>query len=150
MHERLENMRVIGGIYRHRKLLWPADSSIRPTKDRIREAIFSSLGPLDNMSFLDLFGGSGAMGPPRRDRPARPHDAGRIPRAAGRLHRRPGVGGQRRIAGDPRIPRLRPDRLPRADRTPLPSAVPRDQRPEGDRRRVFAAWEDGVARRRAG
>ena len=62
MQERLENMRVIGGIYRHRKLLWPSDSSIRPTKDRIREAIFSSLGPLDNMSFLDLFGGSGAMG----------------------------------------------------------------------------------------
>lgn len=62
MQERLENMRVIGGIYRHRKLYWPSDSSIRPTKDRIREAIFSSLGPLDNMSFLDLFSGSGAMG----------------------------------------------------------------------------------------
>ena len=41
--EKLNTMRVIGGKYRHRKLFWPNDKNIRPTKDRIREAIFSSL-----------------------------------------------------------------------------------------------------------
>ena len=62
MQERLEKMRVIGGKYRHRLLYWPNDNSIRPTKDRIREAIFSALGELNNKSFLDLFSGSGAIG----------------------------------------------------------------------------------------
>lgn len=56
-------MRVIGGIYRHRILSWPDDAKhIRPTKDRIRESIFSALGPLDGLKALDLYSGSGAMG----------------------------------------------------------------------------------------
>ena len=56
-------MRVIGGIYRHRILSWPDDAKhIRPTKDRIRESIFSALGPLDGYKALDLYSGSGAMG----------------------------------------------------------------------------------------
>ena len=56
-------MRVIAGEYRHRKLLYPEDdSSIRPTKDRVREAFFSALGDLYNKSFLDLYAGCGAMG----------------------------------------------------------------------------------------
>ena len=55
-------MRVIAGTYRHRLLAWPNDNSIRPTKDRIREAIFSALGDISNLSFLDLYAGSGAMG----------------------------------------------------------------------------------------
>lgn len=57
------NMRVIGGIYKRRLLSWPDDAKhIRPTKDRIREAIFSALGPLDGLTSLDLYSGSGAMG----------------------------------------------------------------------------------------
>ena len=57
------NMRVIGGIYKRRLLTWPDDAKhIRPTKDRIREAIFSALGPLDGLKSLDLYSGSGAMG----------------------------------------------------------------------------------------
>lgn len=57
------NMRVIGGIYKRRLLTWPDDAKhIRPTKDRIREAIFSALGPLDGLTSLDLYSGSGAMG----------------------------------------------------------------------------------------
>lgn len=56
-------MRVVGGIYKRRLLEWPDDvKHIRPTKDRIREAIFSALGPLDDLTSLDLYSGSGAMG----------------------------------------------------------------------------------------
>ena len=56
-------MRVIAGEYRHRKLLYPENNpSIRPTKDRIREAFFSSLGDISDKSFLDLYAGCGSMG----------------------------------------------------------------------------------------
>lgn len=56
-------MRVIGGIYRHRKLTYPEDNkNIRPTKDRIREAFFSIVGDLDRKTFLDLYAGCGSMG----------------------------------------------------------------------------------------
>ena len=56
-------MRVIAGKYRHRILKWPDDAShIRPTKDRIREAIFGALGNIEGKSCLDLYSGSGAMG----------------------------------------------------------------------------------------
>src|SRR5207248_1282049 len=34
----------------------------RPTLDRVREAVFSMLGPLDGLAVLDLFAGSGALG----------------------------------------------------------------------------------------
>lgn len=54
--------RVIAGKYRHRNISFPLDSHIRPTKDRIREAIFSSLGDLSGLNVLDLYAGSGAMG----------------------------------------------------------------------------------------
>ncbi|MBR2507033.1 MAG: 16S rRNA (guanine(966)-N(2))-methyltransferase RsmD [Bacilli bacterium] len=62
MQEKLNEMRIIGGLYRHRKIYWPSDKNIRPTKDRIREAIFNALGDISNKSFLDLYSGSGAMG----------------------------------------------------------------------------------------
>ena len=56
-------MRVIAGIYRHRPLKYPENNpDIRPTKDRIREAFFSSLGDISNKSFLDLYAGCGSMG----------------------------------------------------------------------------------------
>ena len=56
-------MRVISGTYRHRKLDYPENNpSIRPTKDRIREAFFSSLGDITNKTFLDLYAGSGSIG----------------------------------------------------------------------------------------
>ena len=56
-------MRVIAGKYRHRILKWPEDvKHIRPTKDRIREAIFGALGNIDGYVVLDLYAGSGAMG----------------------------------------------------------------------------------------
>ena len=56
-------MRVIAGIYRHRLLKYPENRlDIRPTKDRIREAFFSSLGDITCKSFLDLYAGCGSMG----------------------------------------------------------------------------------------
>ena len=55
-------MRVIAGKYRHRILTWPDDNRIRPTKDRIREAIFGALGNIEGKYVLDLYSGSGAMG----------------------------------------------------------------------------------------
>ncbi len=56
-------MRVIAGTYRHRILKWPEDvKHIRPTKDRIREAIFGALGDINEFVCLDLYAGSGAMG----------------------------------------------------------------------------------------
>ena len=61
MSREIVTMRIIAGKYRHRKILWPSDKSIRPTKDRIREAVFSMLGDLSNKVFLDLYSGSGAI-----------------------------------------------------------------------------------------
>lgn len=55
-------MRIVGGKYRHRLIVFPEDSHTRPTKDRIREAIFSALGDISNTKVLDLYAGSGAMG----------------------------------------------------------------------------------------
>lgn len=53
-------MRVIAGQYGGRRLQSPP-SVTRPTADRVREALFSTLGPLDGMRVLDLFAGSGAL-----------------------------------------------------------------------------------------
>ena len=39
----------------------PRGTGTRPTSDRVREAVFSILGPLDGLRVLDLFAGSGAM-----------------------------------------------------------------------------------------
>ena len=56
-------MRIVGGKYRHRNIIYPDDAShTRPTKDRVREAIFSAVGDISNARVLDLYAGSGAMG----------------------------------------------------------------------------------------
>jgi 16S rRNA (guanine966-N2)-methyltransferase len=55
-------VRVIAGTYRGRRLTAPAGASTRPTSDRVREALFSILGPLEGAAVLDLFAGSGALG----------------------------------------------------------------------------------------
>lgn len=59
--QRLE-MRIVAGKYKRRKILAPKSEKVRPTKDRIREAIFSALGNISGLSFLDLYAGSGAFG----------------------------------------------------------------------------------------
>ena len=54
-------MRIVGGKHRGRKLFTPQDYSIRPTADNVREALFNILGNVNGCTFLDLFGGSGAV-----------------------------------------------------------------------------------------
>ena len=56
-----EAMRIIAGDFRGRKLISPKGNSVRPTSDRVREAIFNILGDISGCDFLDLFGGTGAV-----------------------------------------------------------------------------------------
>ncbi len=58
-------MRVIGGEHGGRRLTAPVGANVRPTSDRVREAIFDmlfSLGGVDGLVVADLFAGTGAMG----------------------------------------------------------------------------------------
>jgi len=55
-------MRVISGNARGRSLLFPNKSKSRPTSDRIKEAFFNILSPVDGTIFLDIFAGSGSVG----------------------------------------------------------------------------------------
>lgn len=56
-------MRVIAGQYRSRLLNAPRGLDTRPTRDRLREALFNVLAPrLQDAIFLDLYAGSGAVG----------------------------------------------------------------------------------------
>ncbi len=67
----LSNLRVTGGIYRGRRVRCPP-GIIRPTMDRMRESLFSILGNLEGISFLDLFCGSGIVGIEAASRGAEP------------------------------------------------------------------------------
>ena len=56
-------MRIIAGDHRGRKLAQVPGDHIRPTSDRIREALFNILGPfVRGARVLDLFAGTGALG----------------------------------------------------------------------------------------
>ena len=55
-------MRIIAGSHKGRRLVAPKGLDTRPTGDRVREAAFNLIGPVDGAAVLDLFAGSGAMG----------------------------------------------------------------------------------------
>ena len=61
-------MRIISGKHKGRKLSSPENSNIRPTSDRMKEAVFSMINSkkyssnLIGKNFLDLFSGSGSIG----------------------------------------------------------------------------------------
>ena len=58
-------MRIIAGQAKGRRLKVPPNSAIRPTSDRVREAIFNalfSLGGVAGQQVIDVFAGSGALG----------------------------------------------------------------------------------------
>ena len=60
-------MRVVGGRLKGRNIASPASRDIRPTQDRLREALFNILvhaydDPIDGARVLDLFAGTGALG----------------------------------------------------------------------------------------
>lgn len=54
-------MRVIAGELRGRRLLAPRGWRVRPTSDRVREAVFSALGDVSGAQVLDLYCGTGAL-----------------------------------------------------------------------------------------
>ncbi|MEO1207883.1 MAG: 16S rRNA (guanine(966)-N(2))-methyltransferase RsmD [Pseudomonadota bacterium] len=61
-------MRVTGGEFRGRPLASPKSDAIRPTSDRVREALFNIIAnnpdvpPLEGAHIIDLFAGTGALG----------------------------------------------------------------------------------------
>jgi 16S rRNA (guanine966-N2)-methyltransferase len=55
-------MRIISGKARSIRLQAPAGHGLRPTEDRVKEAIFASLGDLHGHCVVDLFAGTGALG----------------------------------------------------------------------------------------
>ena len=56
-------IRIIGGQWRSRRLEFPNAPGLRPTPDRVRETLFNWLAPvLPGARCLDLFAGSGALG----------------------------------------------------------------------------------------
>ncbi len=61
--EHRNQVRIIGGEWRGRKLHFPQSPAIRPTPDRVRETVFNWLQPhVAGARCLDLFAGSGALG----------------------------------------------------------------------------------------
>ena len=55
-------MRIISGRAGGIRLSAPAGQSLRPTEDRVKESMFSSLGDLTGSTVVDLFAGTGALG----------------------------------------------------------------------------------------
>jgi 16S rRNA (guanine966-N2)-methyltransferase len=55
-------MRIISGTRKGARIFAPKGLMTRPTGDRVREAAFNLIGPVDDAVVLDLFAGSGAMG----------------------------------------------------------------------------------------
>jgi 16S rRNA (guanine966-N2)-methyltransferase len=54
-------MRVIAGELKGQRLVAPRGWKVRPTSDRVREAIFSALGDVTGARVLDLYCGTGAL-----------------------------------------------------------------------------------------
>ncbi len=61
--KRPNQLRIIGGQWRGRRLNFPDVEGLRPTPDRVRETLFNWLAPaIEGARCLDLFTGSGALG----------------------------------------------------------------------------------------
>jgi 16S rRNA (guanine966-N2)-methyltransferase len=54
-------VRIVAGTLRGRRIAAPAGRDTRPTPDRVREALFSILGSVEDEDVLDVFAGSGAL-----------------------------------------------------------------------------------------
>jgi 16S rRNA (guanine966-N2)-methyltransferase len=55
-------VRIVSGSRKGHRIAAPKGVVTRPTGDRVREAVFSLIGPVEGAAVLDLFAGSGAMG----------------------------------------------------------------------------------------
>ncbi len=63
MNRGVQEVRIVGGSLRGRKLGFPDLPGLRPTPNRVRETLFNWLAPhIGGMRVLDLFAGSGALG----------------------------------------------------------------------------------------
>ena len=59
----MNQLRIVGGQWRSRRLRVAEVPGLRPTPDRVRETLFNWLGQeIDGWTCLDLFAGSGALG----------------------------------------------------------------------------------------
>ncbi len=58
----MAQLRVSGGELRGRRLRSPRGGRVRPTAERVREALFSILGDVLGLEVLDLYCGTGALG----------------------------------------------------------------------------------------
>ncbi|MGH2990997.1 MAG: RsmD family RNA methyltransferase [Solirubrobacterales bacterium] len=54
-------MRVVAGELRGRRLQASKGADVRPTADRVREAVFSIIGEIEGAGVLDLYCGTGAL-----------------------------------------------------------------------------------------
>lgn len=62
-HKQTNQIRIIGGKWRSRKLNFLDREGLRPTPNRLRETLFNWLSPcISDATCLDLFAGSGALG----------------------------------------------------------------------------------------
>jgi 16S rRNA (guanine966-N2)-methyltransferase len=55
-------VRVVAGQFKGRTLHAPPGTSVRPTSDKVRGAVFNVLGHIEGVRVLDLFAGTGALG----------------------------------------------------------------------------------------
>lgn len=56
-------MRITGGTGRGRRLKVPAGQRVRPTSDKVKQALFNIIGGrIEDATFLDLFAGAGGIG----------------------------------------------------------------------------------------
>ena len=97
-------MRVIAGELGGRALVAPRGWKVRPTSDRVREAVFSALGDVSGAAVLDLYCGTGALSIEALSRgAARATMVDRDTRAA--------LGNVRRLGLDERVELVRADVL---------------------------------------
>jgi 16S rRNA (guanine966-N2)-methyltransferase len=55
-------VRIVAGSKKGHRISAPKGVVTRPTGDRVREAVFNIVGPVEGARVLDVFAGSGAMG----------------------------------------------------------------------------------------
>lgn len=59
---KFSELRIIGGKWRSRKIIFPVIEGVRPTPNKVRETLFNWLAPyITDAQCIDLFAGSGAL-----------------------------------------------------------------------------------------
>lgn len=58
----MARLRIIAGSRKGHQIKVAREAAVRPTSERVREALFAALGDIDGLRVLDLFAGTGALG----------------------------------------------------------------------------------------